>query len=76
MGIGWNQISMERLERPQQLNKKLSGQCRSLVQTETGSILSGVRQSTKTINVSIAVLFRSKQLPVLYLHPYWIDAAG
>jgi len=44
MGIGWNQISMEGLERPQQLNKKLSG-----------SILSGVRQSTKTINVSTAV---------------------
>jgi hypothetical protein len=51
MGIGWNQISMERLERPQQLNKKLSGECGS----KKGSILSGVRQSTKTINVSTAV---------------------
>ena len=50
---------MERLERPQQLNQKLSGQW----QIETGSILGGVKQSAKAINVSAAV-FRSEQLPV------------
>ncbi len=35
MGIDWNPISMERLERPQQLNKKFEW----LVQIEICSIL-------------------------------------